>query len=90
MSEEQQHQTEELGNILIDWLSKQKRDQKRKEKRDNKLRAELAAKAQEFDSQVRPTIDEFTESTINGVRQKVAVDRITLVDANPRSKDSGD
>ena len=69
---------------MIDWLSKQKRDQKRKEKRDKKLREELSAKAKEHQPESQPSQEDFTEITIKGVRHKVPVDRITLVDTTPQ------
>lgn len=69
---------------MIDWLSKQKRDQKRKEKRDKKLREELSAKAQEFEPESKPSREDFTEITIKGVRHRVPVDRITLIDTTPQ------
>ena len=65
---------------MIKWFSRQHREQRRKEARDKRLREELAVKAQEFVPQSRQVLDDFTDMTINGVRQRVSVDRITIVD----------
>jgi hypothetical protein len=71
---------------MIDWLSCQKRRGKRKAARDAKLREELAVKARAFDSDVKQPLEDFTELTINGVRQRILVDRITITDASPFAK----
>jgi hypothetical protein len=71
---------------MIDWLSSQKRREKRKTARDAKLREELAAKARAFESDIKQALEDFTELTINGVRQRILVDRITIIDASPLAK----
>jgi len=68
---------------MIDWLSSQKRQEKQKAARDAKLREELAAKARGFESDVKQTLDDFTELTINGVRQRILVDCIAILDVSP-------
>ena len=70
-------------NQMIDWLSSQKRRDKRKAARDAILREELAAKAKTFEPGIANTLADFTELTINGIRQRVNVDRITIVDVPP-------
>lgn len=70
---------------MINWLSKQHRDQRKKEARDKKLREELAKKAQEFIPQQRQVLEDFTDLTINGERQRVSVDRITIIDSTATS-----
>ena len=66
---------------MIDWLSSQKRQEKRKAARDAKLREELAVKARAFEPDVDQALEDFTELTINGKREKIPVDRITIMDA---------
>ena len=68
---------------MLEWLSSQKRLEKRKAARDAKLREALAVKARQFDNEVRQAVEDFTEITINGLRQKVPVDRITVIDVVP-------
>ena len=75
---------------MIGWLSRRNRDKQRKETRSKKLREELAAKVQELDSNVRQSVEDFTDLTINGVRKKVATDRMTLVDASAYTVDATD
>jgi hypothetical protein len=62
---------------MIDWLSSHKRQEKRKAARDAKLREELAAKVNALESDVIQTLEDFTELTIEGMRRRVPVDRIT-------------
>ena len=64
---------------MIDWLSSQKRREKRKAARDAKLREELAAKARLFEPDVEQVLENFTELTINGKRERIPVDRITIM-----------
>ena len=64
---------------MIDWLSSQKRREKRKAARDAKLREELAAKARVFEPDVEQALENFTELTINGKRERIPVDRITIM-----------
>ncbi len=68
---------------MITWLSNQKRNDKRKATRDAVLRNELAAKAKTFESDVKVVSDDFTDLTINGKRQRIHVDRITIVGVSP-------
>ena len=68
---------------MIDWLSSQKRQEKRKAARDAKLREELATKVNALESDVRQTLQDFTDLTIEGMRRRVPVDRITIIDVSP-------
>ena len=64
---------------MIDWLSSQKRREKRKAARDAKLREELAAKARVFEPDVEQALENFTELTINGKRERIPVERIKIM-----------
>ena len=68
---------------MIDWLSSRKRSAKRKAARDAMLREKLGVKARIFESDVKQVLEDFTELTINGLRQRVYVDRITIMDVSP-------
>jgi hypothetical protein len=68
---------------MIGWLSNQKRRAKRKAARDTILREELAAKARTFEPDVKHVLEDFTDLTINGMRQRVHVDRITIMAVTP-------
>ena len=70
---------------MIDWLSSQKRQEKRKAARDAKLREELAVKARVFENgleqeqEQEQEQEDFTEITINGRRERIPVNRITIM-----------
>ena len=68
---------------MINWLSSQKRQEKQKIERDAKLKEELAAKIKALEANGKQELDDFTELTINGMRQKVNVDRITIIGVSP-------
>ena len=68
---------------MINWLSSQKKQEKRKAARDARLKEELSAKIKALKDNVQQELDDFTELTINGMRQKVYVDRITIIDISP-------
>jgi len=64
---------------MIDWSWSQKRREKRKAARDAKLREELAVKARAFEPDVEQALENFTELTINGKRERIPVERITIL-----------
>ena len=63
---------------MIDRLSSRKRQEKRKAARDARLREELAAKVNALEFDLKQTLEDFTELTIEGMRRRVPVDRITI------------
>jgi hypothetical protein len=67
---------------MIDWLSTQKRREKRKAARDAILKEEISAKAKSFETEGKQVVEDFTELTINGLRRRVPVDRITILDVS--------
>jgi alpha-D-ribose 1-methylphosphonate 5-triphosphate diphosphatase PhnM len=68
---------------MIDWLSGQKRRGKQKADHEARLREELAAKVSAYEPDVKQVLNDFTELTINGMRQKIPVDRITIMEVAP-------
>ena len=70
---------------MIDWLSKERRERKRKEAQEKQLRASLSAKLSRYeqsqhDSKNAAAEDDHTELVLGGKKIRVAKKQITLTD----------
>jgi hypothetical protein len=65
---------------MLDWISKKRRDKKRKEAREKTLKKSLAEKVLKYDNHIGESKNDFTEITIGGEILRVAIEQITLTD----------
>jgi hypothetical protein len=68
---------------VFDWISKKRRDKKRKEAQEKILKKSLAEKISKYDSHnhnnhIDESQNDFTEVTIGGEKLRVAKEQITL------------
>ena len=68
---------------MLDWISKKRRDKKRKEAHEKILKKSLAEKVLKYDSHnynnhIGESQNDFTEITIGGEKLRVAKEQITL------------
>jgi hypothetical protein len=71
------------GIFMLDWISKKRRDKKRKEAQERILKKSLAEKISKFDSHnynnhIGESENDFTNITIDGEKLRVAKEQITL------------
>ena len=72
---------------MLDWISKKRRDKKRKEAHEKTLKKSLAEKVLKYDSgnysnHIGESQNDFTEITIGGKNLRVAKEQITLTAAH--------
>jgi hypothetical protein len=65
---------------MFDWLSRQRREKKRKDAHENELKKSLASKVAHYEKYVDSAHDDFTEVAINGKKVRVAKKQITIND----------
>ena len=70
---------------MLDWISKKRRDKKRREAHEQVLKKALADKISKYDSHIYnnhigESKNDFTEITIGGEILRVAIEQITLTD----------
>lgn len=70
-------------NIMIDWISKKRREEKRREAHERQLKKSLAEKISQYEQSNRNLIDhspedDFTELFIDGKKRRVAKEQITI------------
>jgi hypothetical protein len=75
------------GIFMFDWISKKRRDKKRKEANEKILKKSLAEKVLKYDSHIYnnhigESENDFTNITIDGERLRVAKEQITLTAAH--------
>ena len=63
---------------MFDWLSRQRREKKRKDAHENELKKSLASKVAHYEKYVEPADDDFTEVAVNGKNVRVAKEQITI------------
>ena len=68
---------------MIDWISKKRREEKRREAHEQQLKKSLAEKISQYEQSNRNLIenspeDDFTELFIDGKRRRVAKEQITI------------
>ena len=68
---------------MIDWISKKRREEKRREAQERQLKKSLAEKISRYeqsrsDSIDNPPGDDFTEVLIDGKKLRVAKEQITI------------
>ena len=68
---------------MFDWISKTRREEKRKQARERQLKKSLAEKVSEYEqsrsnSVDNPAADDFTEVFIDGKKLRVAKQQITI------------
>ena len=67
---------------MLDWISKKRRDKKRKEAHERILKKSLAEKVLKYDNHIGETENDFTNITIDGEKLRVAKEQITLTAAH--------
>ena len=70
---------------MLDWISKKRRDKKRRAAHEKVLKKALAEKISKYDSRIYnnrigESRNDFTEITIGGEILRVAIEQITLTD----------
>ena len=68
---------------MIDWLSKKRREEKRKQAHEQDLRASLSEKLKQYEASREVNLDDaddHTELMINGKKVRVAKQQINLAD----------
>ena len=70
-------------NFMIDWISKKRREEKRREAHERQLRKSLAEKISRYEQSRSNSIDkppenDFTEVFIDGKKLRVAKQQITI------------
>jgi hypothetical protein len=73
---------------MFDWISKKRRDKKRKEAHEKILKKSLAEKVLKYDSHIYnnhigESENDFTNITIDGEKLRVAKEQITLTAPHP-------
>ena len=68
---------------MIDWISKKRKEEKRREAQERQLKKSLAEKISRYeqsrsDSIDNPPGDDFTEVLIDGKKLRVAKEQITI------------
>jgi hypothetical protein len=63
---------------MIDWLSRQKREDKIKEAREQELKKSLSEKVAQYQKIQEEPADDHTEVFVNGKKLRVAKEQITL------------
>jgi hypothetical protein len=66
---------------VLDWISKKRRDKKRKEAQEKILKKSLAEKISNYNNLIGESQKDFTEVTIGGKKLRVAKEQITLTAA---------
>jgi hypothetical protein len=79
---------------MLDWISKKRRDKKRKEAHEKILKKSLAEKVLKYDSHIYnnhigESKNDFTEITIGSKKLRVAKEQITLTDPWTEQNKSG-
>ena len=65
---------------MLDWISKKRRDKKRREAHEKILKKSLAEKISKYDNRIGESKNDFTEITIGSEILRVAIEQITLTD----------
>jgi hypothetical protein len=65
---------------MLDWISKKRRDKKRREAHEMALKKSLAEKASKYEGRNMKPQKGFTEIEIGGETLRVTVEQITLTD----------
>lgn len=63
---------------MFDWLSMQRKEQKRKDAHEQELKKSLASKVAHYKKYIEPADDDFTEVAIDGKKVRVAKQQITI------------
>jgi hypothetical protein len=79
---------------MLDWISKKRRDKKRRAVHEKVLKKALAEKISKYDSRIYnnrigESRNDFTEITIGGEILRVAIEQITLTDLWTEQNNSG-
>ena len=65
---------------MIDWISKKRREDRRKAAQEEQLRKSLATKVSKYQPIDTPSQDDYTEITIDGTKLQVVKEHITIYD----------
>ena len=68
---------------MLDWISKIRRDRKRRDAHEQELKRTLANKVSKYEYSAETTDNEFTEITIDGKKLRITKEHITLNDLWP-------
>ncbi len=65
---------------MFDWISKKRREKKRKDAHERELKKTLASKLANYENYNDPTQNDFTEIAVGGKKLRVAKEHITIND----------
>jgi hypothetical protein len=70
---------------MFGWLSKKRREQKRKETHEKELKEALSKKLANYKEPESELVDDFTMLNIGGQKHRVAKEQITITDISPNA-----
>lgn len=65
---------------MFDWISKKRREKKRKDAHEQELKRTLASKVANYENNKHAAQNDFTEVAIGGKKLRVAKEQITIND----------
>ena len=63
---------------MLDWLSKNRKEEKQKQRREEELKKSLSEKLAQYQEKMKEPDDDHTELLLNGKKIRVAKEQITL------------